>query len=293
MAKTLHSYLRYLPLLLALIFSVIQPVHATETGHTDFEKAYVKSAESPKSVRAWEVLIEHPIIRKDITALTSASKILDNPNIATIISKSDLQTTIQKLAQKGVRCRTCSGGNAAYRYLDEILDDLEHGAVKFGDNYTSVVTGFKQGYNFTEGAMWVAEGVKKYPNEFPSNTAFEFTERTTADGIRRVDVKTNNVFYEFKSVKSVPPSGFAAQFVKDMDLPEVNDLNQLKWWFDGKKVNSLPKQQFLDELESGLQNLDPILRQSIINKLAPTNNQTLNGLLIKIDTDFASIFSVK
>ena len=249
--------------------------------------------ERPGCVRAWEVLIENPNIRKDISVLTSSSKILDNPNIATIISKSDLQTTIQKLAQKGVRCRTCSGGNPAYRYLDEILDDLGYGAVKFGDSYKSVIAGFKQGDNFTEGAMWVAEGVRKYPNEFPSITAFEFTERTTADGIRRVDVKANNVFYEFKSVKSVPPSGFAEQFIKDMDLPDVVDLSQLKWWFDRKKINNLPKQQFLDDLYNMMPAIPNEVRERLINKFAPKNNQTLNGLMGELNDKFNNIFNIK
>ena len=253
--------------------------------------------ERPGCVRAWEVLIENPNIRKDISVLTSSSKILDNPNIATIISKSDLQTTIQKLAQKGVRCRTCSGGNPAYRYLDEILDDLGYGAVKFGDSYKSVITGFKQGDNFTEGAMWVAEGVRKYPNEFPSNTVFEFTEKTTADGIRRVDVKVTNdgnskdIFYEFKSVNDVPPTGFATQFVKDMDLIDVTDLSQLKWWFDGNKINNLPKQQFLGQLHNIESSLTSQVKNNLISKYAPGG--TFDDVVDVVDRSFNKIFSIK
>lgn len=243
--------------------------------------------DNSKGVNAWETLLAHPLIRKDVATLTSASKILDNTGIANIISKTDLQTTVQKLAEKGVRCRTCANGNPAYRYMDEILDDLEHGASKFGNEYTSVVTGFKQGGNFTEGAMFVADAVRRYGDDFPPGTLFEFTE-VTAGGVRRVDVRVGNTFYEFKSVASVPPSGFATQFIKDMDLADVADLSQLKWWFDGNKVSSLPKQQFLDQLNAAS------IDQSIINKLLPNiTNPTKNDLLQKISQDFDQIFSIK
>ncbi len=239
------------------------------------------------AVKAWEALIAHPLIRKDVATLTSASKILGNNGIANIIGKEDLQSVVQKLAAIGVKCRSCTSGNPFYRYMDEILDDLEYGATKFGNEYTSVITGFKQGGNFTEGAMFVADAVRRYGNDFPPGTLFEFTE-VTAGGVRRVDVRVGNTFYEFKSVASVPPSGFATQFIKDMDLADVTDLSQLKWWFDGKKVSSLPKQQFLDQLNAAS------IDQSIINKLLPNiTNPTKNDLLQKISQDFDQIFSIK
>jgi hypothetical protein len=257
-----------------------------------------KGAEGQYIIKAWETLINNPLIRKDVTTLTSVSKILDNTTIANIISKSDIEAVVQKLAEKGVRCRTCASGNPAYKYLDEVLDDLEHGATKFKASYSKVVTDIIKGGNFSEGAMWVAEGVKKYGNDFPAGTTV--FEEVLEGGVRRVDIIVTNgfqgnkdLFFEFKSVYDVPPSGFATQFIKDMDLGEVTDLNQLKWWFDGKKVTSLPKQQFLDQLETGLQSLNPSQLQSLIDKLAPVNNKSFNGLMNKINTEFTSIFSIK
>ncbi|UBM57548.1 hypothetical protein LAG90_12040 [Marinilongibacter aquaticus] len=240
-----------------------------------------------RRVDSWETLIAHPLIRKDVATLTSASKILDNSGIANIISKTDLQTTVQKLAEKGVRCRTCTSGNPAYRYMDEILDDLEHGASKFGNEYTSVITGFKQGGNFTEGAMFVADAVRRYGDDFPPGTLFEFTE-VTAGGVRRVDVRVGNTFYEFKSVASVPPSGFADQFVKDLNLGEVTQLDQLKWWFDGNKVSSLPKQQFLDALDNAS------VPQNIVDNLtAKFGGNSWDDIVDLIDNSFDDIFHVK
>jgi|GEM_PF-3402958 len=258
-------------------------------------KNYIKLLEKVDGgypyVIAWKTLIMHPLIRKDLASLTSVSKILGNSNITNIISKTDLEIVVDKLARKGVRCRTCGSGNPFYKYLDEVLDDLEHGAIKFGVSYTKVITDIKKGENFAEGAMWVAECVKKYGNDFPPGTTV--FEEVFEGGIRRVDVRIGNTFFEFKSVVAVPPSRFAEQFINDMRLGEVISLNQLKWWFDGKKVSTLPKQQFLDQLETGLQNLTPNLRDDIIEKLAPANNQTLGGLLNKIDSDFNAIFSIK
>ena len=62
------------------------------------------------------------------------------------------------------------------------------------------------------------------------------------DKIRRVDLKVydenleRNIFYEFKSVQGVPPDDFFDQFGKDLANSEVDDLSQIKWIFDGKKV---------------------------------------------------------
>lgn len=287
-------YFRIILLLFPLLIGLLDNVFASSLVHDTSKISVLKSATEYERVKAWETLISHPIIRKDEATLTSASKILDNTGIANIISKTDLQTTVQKLAEKRVRCRTCSSGNPAYRYMDEILDDLEHGATKFGNEYSSVITGFKQGGNFTEGAMFVADAVRRYGDDFPSNSVFEFTTKTTADNIRRVDVKVPNgfngnkdVFFEFKSVQDVPPSDFAIQFIKDIDLPDVTDLGQLKWWFDVNKVSSLPRQDFINALENAT------ISQDIINKLVKIGPKTKEALIDLIDDDFNLIFSVK
>jgi hypothetical protein len=42
-------------------------------------------------------------------------------------------------------------------------------------------------------------------------------------------------YFEFKSVREVPPPPFNDQFVKDLLNDDVKRLDQLKWIFDGKK----------------------------------------------------------
>lgn len=133
--------------------------------------------------------------------------------------------------------------------------------------------------------------MKIYPNTFPTGTIFEFTE-VTVGGVRRVDVRVSNTFYEFKSVASngLPPGGFANQFVKDLELADVTDLSQIKWWFDGDKVTSLNKQEFLNALD------DVVLGQSVIDdlvqKFAPTGN-SWSDVVDKIDNQFEQIFHIK
>lgn len=257
-------------------------------GSVGFKNKIINNSEW---IDAWETIIGNPMIRKDIKALESVSKIIDNTNLASVINKTDLSNIVNKLAQKGVKCRTCTGGNSAYKYLDEILDDIEFGAVKYGDEYTSVLIGFKQGGNFAEGAMFVASSLKKYPNDFPMGTVFEFTE-VTIGGVRRVDVRVNNTFFEFKSVtltNGMPPTGFANQFIKDLQLTDVNDLSQIKWWFDASKTSSISKADFLNALENAP--ITPDALNTIINKFSP--NGSWDDVVDLIDNDFNQIFNLK
>ena len=61
--------------------------------------------------------------------------------------------------------------------------------------------------------------------------------------------RENKVFYEFKSVKEVPPNGFVKQFINDLSRREVQSLEQIKWIFDGKKIVFLPQDKFIKVLE--------------------------------------------
>ena len=112
----------------------------------------------------------------------------------------------------------------------------------------------------------------------------------TADNIRRVDVRVGNTFFEFKSVDNVPPNGFAVQFIKDMDLPEVSDLNQIKWWFDGKKVSTLNKQEFLNQLTNVEATLSVQIKSNLILKFAPGGD--FADVIDAVDNSFTTIFKI-
>lgn len=91
--------------------------------------------------------------------------------------------------------------------------------------------------------------IGSHGDEFTGKSlSFEVIEDIN-ETLRRVDLevknvsrsgkgKTTNIFYEFKSVKDVPPSHFLEQFCKDLMNPNVTDLSLLKWIFDGNKVTN-------------------------------------------------------
>lgn len=74
--------------------------------------------------------------------------------------------------------------------------------------------------------------------------------------IRKVDIvdetiAESKILYEFKSVKEVPPGKFNDQFIKDLSNPDVTDLSQLKWVFDGRKSPA----NFTSNMDNAINNL--------------------------------------
>ena len=59
-------------------------------------------------------------------------------------------------------------------------------------------------------------------------------------------------YFEFKSVKEVPPPNFNEQFVKDLLNDDVKKLSQIKWIFDGEKI----KKADLEALKNRIKTLD-------------------------------------
>lgn len=84
--------------------------------------------------------------------------------------------------------------------------------------------------------------IGSHGDEFTGKSlSFEVVEDVN-ETLRRVDLVVPDeelgfVYYEFKSVKVIPPTHFLEQFSKDLANPNVTDLSQLKWVFDGKKVS--------------------------------------------------------
>jgi hypothetical protein len=79
------------------------------------------------------------------------------------------------------------------------LVDLDNAIIKYDDKFVSVLSGFKSGGSFSEGAEYVLDVVTEYPGTFPKGAIFEFTTKNTVDNIRRVDVKVGDIYYEMKS----------------------------------------------------------------------------------------------
>ena len=106
--------------------------------------------------------------------------------------------------------------------------------------------------------------------------------------MRRVDVvvrmgeNSRPVYYEFKSVKNLPPSNFAKQFLKDLEI--ADNLDQIKWYFDGSKISRLDKEVFLRELEKI--EIDP----QIIKKWSGGSKE---DFLNFVENNFNKIFFVR
>lgn len=62
-----------------------------------------------------------------------------------------------------------------------------------------------------------------------------------------VDTPKGRVYYEFKSVKNLPPGDFLDQFGKDLFRPDFS-IDNLRWVFDGRKIT----RQDLEKLKKPL-----------------------------------------
>ena len=109
----------------------------------------------------------------------------------------------------------------------QIIDNLENFARKTADNnvelkdFNKVLRQLTEGGGKSDGANWVITYITKHIGEFKGRKlVFEEFNSTTLGG-RFIDVTDetivrSKVFYEFKSVKTVPPKDFAEQFMKDL-----------------------------------------------------------------------------
>ncbi|MEM6379172.1 MAG: hypothetical protein AAF705_13235, partial [Bacteroidota bacterium] len=213
----------------------------------DFAKAI---ADDPGLVDSWRLLDDagYAALKKNPASLEKLSNLLKNPKLA----DAGLDENMVSRLIKGNK--NAGGAAAALDDLTKGFDDLISSGIKFED-IGKLVTDLEKGGNFAEGAGWIQRHLTSNVDDFAGKTlVFEFVEKV-GESIRRVDVKMpdGNItkYFEFKSVGEIPPSNFATQFVKDMQISDVSDLGQLKWIFDGKKVPSLQNNidDFIDALD--------------------------------------------
>jgi hypothetical protein len=239
-------------------------------------------------INAWKVIYDagYASLRKSPESLQLVNTLLRNSNLPT----SGLTQEIVSRLIKGNR--NAGGAAAALDHLTEGLNALVNSGTKFQD-IAKLATDLEKGANFAEGAGWIQRYITSHVDEFSGKTLnFEVTEKV-GESIRRVDVKMPdgkiNRYFEFKSVSEVPPSYFAIQFVRDMQLSDVTDLGQLKWLFDGKKVTSLEDK--VDDFIDALDKAD--IPQSVIDKFVPGTVKTKDALLETIEKRFNEIFQAR
>ena len=94
-------------------------------------------------------------------------------------------------------------------------------------------------------------------------------------------------FFEFKSYKSVPPSDFSDQFIKDLNNPEISNLAQLKWYFDAAKNPA----NFEADMKAAIESMDmSSIAVETLQKLGVPNRPALKTKLVN---EFNSIFYLK
>ena len=129
--------------------------------------------------------------------------------------------------------------------------------------------------SFREGAEWTLRYLANNTDKFTgaSKVSFEVLE-ILPDGRKRIaDMVVeypleNKVYYEFKSVKNLPPKDFIQQFSKD--LARLNaEMDNLKWVFDGKKIQSKDLEKLVADI------------QMLLSKQATTMSKREKDVLIK------------
>ena len=210
-----------------------------------------KLVENPELVDAWNIIKSgHPADCKKINVLQKVDELRKLPNRDAVGFTDDVITDI-----KGVFYGPDNLSTIPYEEVLSTCYDfavsVEKNNVNIG-NFSNVIGQLTKGRSFTAGAEWTVRCIGQHGGEFAGKRLnFEVIEEV-GDKIRRVDQKVydenlgKNIFYEFKSVKDVPPANFLEQFGKDLKNSEVSDLSQIKWILDGKKVT---QQQLTDAIK--------------------------------------------
>lgn len=212
----------------------------------DFENAtkevIQQFSENPNLVDSWRLIRgKHPVDCLDIDVLRS----VDDLRSLDVSWKSKCGFTDDVIADlKGAFYGPENISTVEYKGLLNTCKNFVETVGKTENNieltnFARTLEDLTKGQSFTAGAEWTLRYVSKNANEFKGQIlSFELVENV-GGAQRRVDMISwkGSVphFYEFKSVKSVPPTDFLTQFGKDLANPEVNKLSQIKWVFDGKK----------------------------------------------------------
>ena len=154
-----------------------------------------------------------------------------------------------------------------------------------------MIAEFKKGLSFAEGERWIQRYFLSHPEEFKGRVITFESRLELGKTTRIVDVVVDAksvypYYYEFKSVTNIPPKNFAEQFLKDLEI--ADDLSQIKWYFDGRKISTLNKELFLQELEK------VEIKQELIQKwMKDSDYQTKADFITFVSTNFELIFKIR
>ena len=190
-----------------------------------------KETQTLENAKSWKLLKDagRTQLIKNADVLETLTRIRANKNLKKIGATDELLAKIQGI--EGVSYEQVLNN------LDLFANNMAKNNVTLND-FNKVLNQLTQEVSKRDGANWIVEYLAKNSDQFKGKTIkFEEFNSTTLGG-RFIDVTDetfsfNKIFYEFKSVKTVPPKDFAEQFMKD--LSNADNLSQIKWIFNGSK----------------------------------------------------------
>ena len=243
-----------------------------------------------KNYKSWKLLRDagRTQLMKNADVLETLTRIRANKNLKKIEATDELLAKIQGV--EGVSYEQVLNN------LDLFANNMAKNNVTLND-FNKVLNQLTQEVSKRDGANWIVEYLAKNSDQFKGKTInFEEFNSTTLGG-RFIDVTDetfsfNKIFYEFKSVKTVPPKDFAEQFMKD--LSNADNLSQIKWIFNGSKNPVDFKKNMLDAID-GLLNTKDINKIQHLEKIAEkmTGFKNINMLRKKIKENFELTFELK
>ena len=241
-----------------------------------------------KNYKSWKLLRDagRTQLMKNADVLETLTRIRANKNLKKIGATDELLAKIQGV--EGVSYEQVLNN------LDLFANNMAKNNVTLND-FNKVLNQLTQEVSKRDGANWIVEYLAKNSDQFKGKTIkFEEFNSTTLGG-RFIDVTDetfsfNKIFYEFKSVKTVPPKDFAEQFMKD--LSNADNLSQIKWIFNGSKNPVDFRKNMLEAIDnifnSKNSNIQRQLRQ-ISEKI--TGFDDINILKSDIINNFNNIFN--
>ena len=188
------------------------------------------------------------------------------------------------------------GEKISYKVL---LEEIETFMTLFDpkdiEQFSHLVRDLQKGGTWTEGAEWTLRYLNQNTINFKGRKlVFEQIEKwgdIENKIIRITDVtdKTMDnfkIFYEFKSVKTVPPKDFAEQFMKD--LSNADNLSQIKWIFNGSKNPVDFKKNMLEAIDK-LPLTDNLAKKFLRTVDNPTSKDLKKHLIKNFEVIFKKI----
>ena len=237
-----------------------------------------------KNYKSWKLLKEagRTQLMKNADVLETLTRVRANKNLKKIEATDELLAKIQGV--EGVSYEQVLNN------LDLFANNMAKNNVTLND-FNKVLNQLTQEVSKRDGANWIVEYLAKNSDQFKGKTIkFEEFNSTTLGG-RFIDVTDetfsfNKIFYEFKSVKTVPPKDFAEQFMKD--LSNADNLSQIKWIFNGSKNPVDFKKNMLEAIDK-LPLTDNLAKKILRTVDNPTSKDLKKHLIKNFEVIFKKI----